>query len=44
MDLQEFKEDCRKQMVCPYYFSKMLSERCEMTILPFNYLLDWSLF
>ena len=31
-------------MVCPYFFSKQLTEKCEITILPFNYLLDWSLF
>lgn len=30
--------------MCAYFYSKQLTEKCEITILPFNYLLDWNLF
>jgi peroxiredoxin len=43
MDLKEFKEFCKKELACLYFYSKQLTEKCELTILPFNYLLDWSL-
>ncbi len=44
MVLDEFKDECRKELVCPFFYSREWTERTEITILPFNYFLDWKIF
>jgi hypothetical protein len=43
MTVEELREKGNKKIFCPFYFSKMATEKSEVTIMPFNYLLDWML-
>lgn len=44
LTLEELCDKGNKNNFCPFYYSKMMTDKSEITIMPFNYLLDWNLF
>jgi len=43
MDIEELKVWGKREKMCPYFYSRELSTRADLVLLPYNYLLDSSI-